>query len=440
MRPFVIDQSIEARIHRAWANLPADQQKRVQPMLEAAHRAAVAHQQEQVPSVEPVNVGNHFGLLHSVITGDRDGVLASLQTKTQPAAAGVAPAGVKPQVDAEGVIWGVRQYENLDPGWLEAGAVWLEHLPLPKHPFNLTIPATNLQMDARVRIAIAGDWGTGFCQGRTVAAERVRAAIENLNPDFTIHLGDVYYTGISPYEQNRFANIWPVGKKGSLALNSNHEMHPGGGPYFQMLRAAWGNPFSTQGGRSFFALENANWIVVGLDSAYYADKEQLYSDGALCGDGAQPVQIQFLKQQVGKGKKLIVMTHHNPFNHQGDGSQPYTYQINRLGQQVVDAVCAGVEFFWYWGHVHAAAVYLTAALGGVSGRCCGHGGIPWGKPNVRSVFDNQNYVAWWGNQSANDPEMPERFLNGFAVIDLNGSAITERFFDENGCQRYPATS
>jgi hypothetical protein len=34
--------------------------------------------------------------------------------------------------------------------------------------------------------------------------------------------------------------------------------------------------------------------------------------------------------------------------------------------------------------------------------------------------------------------MPERLLNGFAVIDLDGPNITERFFDERGCLGFPA--
>ena len=45
-------------------------------------------------------------------------------------------------------------------------------------------------IDDRVKISIAGDWGTGTDEARIVAA-----AMENSDPDFTIHLGDVYYAG-----------------------------------------------------------------------------------------------------------------------------------------------------------------------------------------------------------------------------------------------------
>src|SRR5450631_4876016 len=45
-------------------------------------------------------------------------------------------------------------------------------------------------IDDRVKIGIAGDWGTGTDEARIVAA-----SMEQSEPDFTIHLGDVYYVG-----------------------------------------------------------------------------------------------------------------------------------------------------------------------------------------------------------------------------------------------------
>jgi len=436
MRPLKIDEH-SRRIKAAWEKLPLDQRARIMPVLETAHRAAIASLEGRIPPTDLTTVGNHFGLVHSVITDDRDGVVSGALSRFQ----GKPEKAVEVCVDAEGVIWGTGQYENLDPGWLEAGAVWLEHLILPKYAFNETIPEKNTPMPQRARIALAGDWGTGFCEGRTVPSARVNAAIENLKPDFTIHLGDVYYAGTEEYEQQNFATIWPKGAQGALALNSNHEMLPGGKPYFEALKAA-DSPFSVQDRRSFFALENDNWVVAGLDSAYYADEESLYSPGSLYEEEHQQVQMEFLKKQVDKGKKLIVLTHHNPLDLQDHGQEPYTFEVNDLGHQVLDGLPKNSVSYWYWGHVHAGAVYRPEALGGVLGRCCGHGGIPWapcgwlGKPHGCSAFENKDYVEWWANTP--DKDMPERLLNGFAVIDLDGPNITERFFDERGCLGFPA--
>ena len=41
-----------------------------------------------------------------------------------------------------------------------------------------------------IRIALAGDWGTG-----TDEAAQVAALIEAWRPHYSIHLGDIYYVG-----------------------------------------------------------------------------------------------------------------------------------------------------------------------------------------------------------------------------------------------------
>jgi hypothetical protein len=83
-------------------------------------------------------------------------------------------------------------------------------------------------------------------------------------------------------------------------------MYSGGDPYFNL--AVGGPVFNAlQSPYSFFALENSKWIVVGLDSAYDANVLKLYMDGSL-GTNAQ---IPFLKDLANKGKKIILLTHHN---------------------------------------------------------------------------------------------------------------------------------
>jgi hypothetical protein len=76
-------------------------------------------------------------------------------------------------------------------------------------------------IDDRVKIGMAGDWGTGTDEARIVAE-----AMEKSNPDFTIHLGDVYYVGDGNEVRENFLGEktspyvpvkWPVGAKGSFA-------------------------------------------------------------------------------------------------------------------------------------------------------------------------------------------------------------------------------
>lgn len=191
------------------------------------------------------------------------------------------------------MIWGTGKWEQFDPGWAEAFAVYLESLlPLTggKHPF-VTSPQT-VQIADQVTIGIAGDWGTG--DWRTASNPAPSTDVGNhlklLNADVTIHLGDVYYAGTEDQELHSFTSIWPAGPKGSFTLNSNHEMYSGAKPYFKAIAAP---PFQKQGGCSYFALENAKWVIVGLDSAYFSPESGLYMDGLLFPSGAPNEQNVF---------------------------------------------------------------------------------------------------------------------------------------------------
>jgi len=412
-----IDPVISSRLQKAWAALSPDQRRRIAPLLVKAHQQAVQFSQTKVaPQADPT-VKHQLLLAQSAITNDQEGVLGNLE------------AGVVVDVGPGGEIWGTGKYQNLDPGWTEAAAVWLENLVLGKHPFADSTPQT-ISVPNSVQIAMAGDWGTG--DWRTAAnpapSTDVRKHMAFLQPHLTIHLGDVYYAGTNDQEKHLLVDLWPKGSLGALTLNSNHEMYSGAKPYFQVALAA--NLFADQQQRSFFALENDNWVIVGLDSAYYSNAEGLYLDGALYAEGGPQPQVDFLRSQAAKGKKVIVLTHHNGLTE--DGSKP-----TALWSQVMSAFPeGGAPAYWYWGHVHAAVVYQPQTHGptNVLCRCCGHGALPWG--HALELANNPN-VVWYENRLAKDPDIPQRVLNGFAVLYLDGPNINEVFYDENGGAAWP---
>lgn len=316
--------------------------------------------------------------------------------------------------------------EQLDPGWAEALAVFLESL-LPliggKHPF-VAAPQT-IEIPDQVTIAMAGDWGTGDwrTQYNPAPSTDVRTHMALLKPDVSIHLGDVYYAGTSDEEKHLLSQLWPAGGVGSFALNSNHEMYSGAKPYFKAIANA---PFQKQGGCSYFSLENRNWIIVGLDSAYFSDENSLYINGLLFSGGKPTPQSEFLLQKGAEadaaGKKVVVLTHHNGLDETGTTA-------NTLFEQVMDAFPGSGPAYWYWGHVHAAAVYKPQGPAGTLCRCCGHGALPWGQS---SDLANSTNVGWYEHRPANDPDIPQRVFNGFAMLRLDGSNIQEFFYDENG--------
>ena len=408
-----IDPVISSRINAAWKQLTPDQQRALGPKVLSGNQQAVAVAQTGKAPVTPA-VPQQLLLAHSALSNDSDGVLAGLE------------AGAVIDVSPEGVIWGTGKYQELDPGWAEAFAVYLESL-LPvfggKHPFMADPQVITIPND--VQIGLAGDWGTG--NWRTAANPAPSTDVGNhmaiLQPHLTIHLGDVYYAGTSDQEQHLLVNIWPKGSIGSLALNSNHEMYSGAKPYFAAIS---NSPFAMQKGCSYFALQNDNWVIVGLDSAYFSPEDGLYMDGSLGPD--QGTQVTFLQQQVATGKKVIVLTHHNGLA--SDGSS-----TTSLWTQVMSAFPAGAgPAYWYWGHVHVGAVYQPKPPGNVLSRCIGHGALPWGQAS--ELAENPN-VVWYETRSAEDPDIPERVLNGFAVLYLDGPKLQEVFYDENGGVAWP---
>jgi hypothetical protein len=405
-----IDPVMASRIKQAWAKLSSSQQARIAPLLAKANQQAVVASQTRIAPALDMNVPHQALLVHSALTNDQDGILFNLHPD------------LVVDVDALGQIWGTGKYQQLDPGWAESAAVWLEHLVLGRHAFPDTLP-TAIPIADQVKIAIAGDWGTGDWRmpSNPAPSTDVRHHIEFLRPDITIHLGDVYYAGTAEEEEHLFVNLWPAGSQGSLTLCSNHEMYSGAEPYFSN---ALSKPlFGIQQERSVFVLENTNWLIVGLDSAYYSDPQNMYLDGSLWQGDPPWAQAVFLRREIGKEKKIILLTHHNGLS--ADGST-----ANNLWLQVMSVFPAGhYPQYWYWGHYHAGIVYKPYQSTGLSCRCSGHGAIPWGRA---SVLQNSRYVTWYESRSARDPEIPQRVLNGFTMLELDGAQIQEVFYDENG--------
>jgi len=411
--------ALALRLKAAWALVPADVKAQAQPLIDAAHRQLADFQATGQATHRP-GVPHQLLLVKGLLQGE-------------PAAAAEA---VEVAIAPGGEIWGTGKYQQLDLGWAEAAAIWMEHIVLGKHAFPSGQPRV-IPIPDDATIALAGDFGTGNWLGAATPAPAVKVAqaMAALHADYTIHLGDVYYAGQGSEETDYLLKMWPAGSRGSFALNSNHEMYSGGKPYF--AEALGSALFSLQGGMSYFALENSQWIVVALDSAYYASEANVYLDGSLGpGPGGGGAQLDFLKQQALKGKKVIVLTHHNGL--QEDGSAP-----TALFGQVMSAFPAGAApVYWYWGHVHAAVVYEPAkadpAQAGsptVFCRCSGHAALPWAY--AAELASNQGdggnrMVAWFESRNASDPADPVRVLNGFTVLQFQGANFNESFYDENG--------
>jgi hypothetical protein len=290
-----------------------------------------------------------------------------------------------------------------------------------------------------VRISIAGDWGTG-----TVEAESVAECMGKFKPHFTIHIGDVYYVGdpqsvnenclgIRNPNNNYVPVTWPIGSKGSFALNGNHEMYANGGGYFDVLlpklglRDATGTMLGQQ--TSFFCLENQYWRIIAIDTGYNSVGVPILSNipiiNTIRGIGGdcklRNELIAWITSVVKPDQDqrgLIIISHHQ--NYSG-----FQDEYKKPAQQLWDA---GIRrsVLWFWGHEHRLAgydLYGTCALKSM-GRCIGHGGMPVDRGNPSHAptpvfYDNRIAKNTYG-------------VNGNVNLTFSGPSLSAEYQDLDG--------
>lgn len=405
------------------------------PLAIAALKAAVANHRMKAAPMQVSDFEKKIDLAHeqalAVVKGTRREPLdypdlSWVKTHLGEAKEALSLPSWATIVDGEGALVGVDKYEQLDPGWIATVTKYLEYLyrskpPFAKSPQVITIPDT-------VSLAIAGDWGTGYWEGVNTGAARVAKLMAAA--DYTIHLGDTYYAGTEDETSANLAAIWPRGSKGSFAVPGNHEMYCNGDFYFAALPHA----FPLQAATSFFAMQNTNWLILVLDTSYFAT--DFYMDGATgpADPSAPDPQRDFVVAQLAnKGDRgVILMTHHQPFSIDGGTATPLFFAIQSLFN--AGGVPEGPDY-WYWGHLHNAVVYQDA-LANCHGRCIGHGAIPYG--DASSLHGNAN-VVWFENALAGDSRYPKRVLNGFLSLSLAGAKASESLVGENGAVRWKSS-
>jgi len=351
-------------------------------------------------------------------------------------------------VAGDGTLYLFKKYAQLDFGWTESLVYYLyyRHEKKKDAKFGKTPVTTKVTGQTSLSIAIIGDWGTGIYgdEGFSAPSQLVKAAINALNPapDITLHLGDVYYAGMPNEELNKLLKNFPKSKLANFTLNSNHEMYDGANGYFN---TALTNALfqKTQNNSSYFAVTFGNWVIIGLDTAYY-DTSKMYFDGALY-DAAQ---LKFIKDlKITSSQKIILMTHHTGLSADGKSLTPPTYDGTNIPKplftQVVNALGRCPDY-WYYGHIHNGIVYNHLSLAGkykcLSGasprlRCVGHASIPFGKGNALFTGNKNNpEITYFSQTKMINSNPPSNFLkarvqNGFAVIKLTANDITETFYE-----------
>ncbi|MEA2840566.1 MAG: hypothetical protein QOF41_1896 [Methylobacteriaceae bacterium] len=275
------------------------------------------------------------------------------------------------------------------------------------------------------RLAVIGDWGTNLYGAPVSAASIKRTGTYEM----LLHLGDIYYSGTAKETQQRFLDVWPTDAgKVSRAMNGNHEMYSGGYAYFDHILPTF------QQNSSYFAVQNTDWLLVGLDTAH--------TDHAL--DYEQVAWLNTIVQGAGR-RKLVLFSHHQPYSRlEKQGPHLQTALATLFQSRAITA--------WYWGHEHNCVIYDKHPTFGLYGRCIGHGGIPAPrKSEVKNApVDRQLSGITWNRLSATsdspaclvldgpNPLVPgeeKKFgPHGYLTLEFNGPNLVERVHLPDGTE------
>jgi hypothetical protein len=279
-------------------------------------------------------------------------------------------------------------------------------------------------------IALLSDWASD-----TAESDKVAHLVAKYAPDYTIHMGDIYFVGSPKEVEENFTAphaSWYYGASGSLALSGNHEMYSNGNAFFQHLLPAMyvqeGDVKKTQQA-GFFCLENEHWRIIGIDTGYTSVGRPFVEILSPPDCHLRKEQIDWLRDVVRLGdpddKRGIVILSHHPY------ISAFREEYVKPGQQLLELMGPSKRpVVWFWGHDHRLVVYNAGTNGNgvyAFGRCIGHGGLP-----VETALPEINEVAKIDLYDTRTRTVIKRHslgYNGFVRLVLKGTALHAEYLD-----------
>ncbi len=287
--------------------------------------------------------------------------------------------------------------------------------------------------DDPLEIALFSDFGVGRYYSDYIARQfRLKRF------PYAIHLGDVYYAGRqSEFRDNFERQIDPIlGFTRVFALNSNHEMYSGGGPYFDYMRRRAAHPSGIQRQEgSYFCLRSERFQIVGIDTAYFAHGR--YKNSRL---------VAWLENVLREGRQTdrvnVLLSADHPYEY---GDDDLTKLLKKdlkslvLRDKLVD--------LWFWGNTHYCALFdhRPEASDDIPvlpfiGSCIGHGGYPY---NTEKRGDFEPAPMIFLEENARFPRetnlRQDKGNNGYCVLQLNADgSIGLRYIDWMSNLRFAA--
>lgn len=282
--------------------------------------------------------------------------------------------------------------------------------------------------NGEIRISLTGDWASGCYEADVVARQ-----MENFEPHYTIHLGDTYFVGTDrEIRENFFTRVqWPMGSRGSFALNGNHEMYAKGKAYFTRLlpqmgfRDEHGKP-SEQQKTSFLALENDYWRIVCLDTAYHSIGLPILENIIHPKCELHPRQMYWLReilQPKDDPRSILLLSHHQYYS-AFERAEP------RPAAQL--ATVFDKPLLWIWAHEHRFAMYKQTQLREgliASGRCLGTGGMPVEVGDQPDLANNGSNLQLYDDRIYRRARGKPVGYNGFANLRIDGAQLQIEYRD-----------
>ncbi|KQS33451.1 metallophosphoesterase [Dyadobacter sp. Leaf189] len=298
------------------------------------------------------------------------------------------------------------------------------------YPLQSSIPSRE-----GISIALMSDWASD-----TAESDKVANLVSRYAPDYTIHMGDIYFVGTPKEIEENFTAphaSWYYGASGSLALSGNHEMYSNGNAYFQHLLPAMyaldGEVKKTQQA-GFFCLENAHWRIIGIDTGYTSVGRPLLEIISPPDCHLRKEQLAWLRDVVRLGdvndKRGLVFLSHHPY------LSAFREEYVKPGEQIRELLGeAERPVIWLWGHDHRLVIYEKVKNGNgpvAYGRCIGHGGLPVEikMPDPKDI----GKISLYDRRVRTVIKRHSLGYNGFARMQLKGENLNIEYRDlEDTC-------
>lgn len=284
-----------------------------------------------------------------------------------------------------------------------------------------------------IRVALLSDWASDTIESDTIGNLVARHA-----PDYTIHMGDVYFVGAPKEIEANFTApyaSWYYGESGSLALSGNHEMYSNGNAFFQHLLPAMyakeGEIKKTQQA-GFFCLENEHWRIIGIDTGYTSVERPFIEVISPPDCHLRKEQVDWLRDVVQLGNvddnRGIVFLSHHPY------ISAFREEYVKPGQQISDLLGdAKRPVIWFWGHDHRMVVYHTAQNGDgpvAYGRCIGHGGLPV-ETKMPATEEDLGKIHLYDTRIRTVLKRHKLGFNGFVTLNMTDQVLLAEYRDLN---------